>query len=238
MGNKNYGKNPSTERKNGLVFSRAMKIRVALIDDHPIFVAGLKQLLESDGRYEVQAVARSSEEAVESINFNEIDVALVDVNMPGGSGIELLKAIKRQSKSCRVIMLTVEEDEETINRAIKEGAQGYILKQESPEHLLRAIQACTDGEILLSSHVYARMVDRIRKTSPPEMEKSIIYNKLTKREIEITRLVVQGKNNRQIAQELYISESTVKNHISNIMDKLSVKNRIELVTIAVREGIQ
>jgi len=137
-----------------------------------------------------------------------------------------------------VIMLTVEEDEETINRAIKEGAQGYILKQESPEHLLKAIQASMDGEILLSNHVYTRMVDRIRKTSPLDKEQSILYNKLTEREIEVTRLIVQGKNNKQIAQELYISESTVKNHISNIMDKLSIKSRTELVTIAVREGIQ
>ncbi len=215
-----------------------MKIRVALIDDHPIFIAGLKQLLESDGHYEVKAVAQSGEEARKSINFNEIDIALVDVNMPGGSGIELIKFIKQQRENCRVIMLTVEEDEETINRAMKEGAQGYILKQESPEHLLKAIQACMDGEILLSNHVYARMVDRIRKTSPPEKEESVIYSKLTEREIEVTRLIVQGKNNKQIAQELYISESTVKNHISNIMDKLSIKSRTKLVTMAVREGIQ
>jgi len=215
-----------------------MGIRVAIVDDHPIFAAGLKQLLESDGRYEVRAMAQSGEEAQQTIDFNEIDIALVDVNMPGGGGIELLKAIKRRSKNCRVIMLTVEEDEETINRAMKEGAQGYILKQESPEHLLKAIQASMDGEILLSSHVYARMVDRIRKTSPPDKEQSIIYSKLTEREIEITRLIVQGKNNKQIAQELYISESTVKNHISNIMYKLSLKNRTELVAIAVRESIQ
>lgn len=213
-------------------------MRVAIVDDHPIFAAGLKQLLESDGRYEVRAVAQSGEEAQKAIDFNEIDIALVDVNMPGGGGIELLKAIKQRSKNCRVIMLTVEEDEETINRAMKEGAQGYILKQESPEHLLKAIQASMDGEILLSSHVYARMVDRIRKTSPPDKEQSIIYSKLTEREIEITRLIVKGKNNKQIAQELYISESTVKNHISNIMYKLSIKNRTELVAIAVREGIQ
>ncbi|HPT64159.1 MAG TPA: response regulator transcription factor [Candidatus Atribacteria bacterium] len=215
-----------------------MKIRVALIDDHPIFIAGLKQLLESDGRYEVKAVAQSGEEARKSIDFNEVDVALVDVNMPGGSGIELIRFIKRQKEDCRVIMLTVEEDEESINRAMKEGAQGYILKQESPEHLLKAIQASMDGEILLSNHVYTRMVDRIRKTSPLDKEQSILYNKLTEREIEVTRLIVQGKNNKQIAQELYISESTVKNHISNIMDKLSIKSRTELVTIAVREGIQ
>ena len=96
-----------------------MKIRVALIDDHPIFIAGLKQLLESDDRYEVKAVAQSGEEARKSIDFNEVDVALVDVNMPGGSGIELIRFIKRQKGDCRVIMLTVEEDEETINRAIK-----------------------------------------------------------------------------------------------------------------------
>jgi DNA-binding NarL/FixJ family response regulator len=213
-------------------------MRVALVDDHPIFAAGLKQLLESDGHYEVRAVAQSGEEALKAIDFNEIDVALVDVDMPGGGGIELLKAIKRRSKNCRVIMLTVEEDEETINRAIKEGAQGYILKQESPEHLLKAIQACMGGEILLSNHVYARVVDRIRRTSPPEKEESILYSKLTGREIEIIRLIVQGKSNKQIAQELYISESTVKNHISNIMYKLSLKNRTELIAIAVREGIQ
>jgi len=214
-----------------------MKIRIALIDDHPIFLAGLKRLLESNDSYEVSSIANSYKEALEKINFDNIDIALVDVNMPGASGIELLKAIKQRSSNCRVVMLTIEEDEETIYRAMKEGAQGYILKQDSPERLLKSIQACVDGEILLSNQIYSKVVDRIRKVSPPESDQSIIFSTLTDREIEITRLIVQGKSNPEIAQTLFISESTVKNHISNILHKLKMKDRVELAILAVREGI-
>lgn len=214
-----------------------MKIRIALIDDHPIFIAGLKRLLESDDSYEVSSIANSFKEALEKINFDNIDIALVDVNMPGASGIELLKAIKQRSSSCRVVMLTIEEDEETIYRAMKEGAQGYILKQDSPERLLKSIQACVNGEILLSNQIYSKVVDRIRKVGPPESAQSIILSTLTDREIEITRLIVQGKSNPEIAQTLFISESTVKNHISNILHKLEMKDRVELAILAVREGI-
>jgi len=214
-----------------------MKIRVALIDDHPIFIAGLKRLLESNEHYEVKAIANGCKDALSSINFDDIDIALVDINMPGGNGIDLLKAIKQKRPDCRVVMLTIEEDEDTIYKAMKEGAQGYILKQDSPERLLKSIQACVDGEILLSNQIYSKVVDRIKKVSPPEKSQSVIFKKLTDREIEITQLIVQGKSNPQIAQELFISESTVKNHISNILHKLEMKDRVELAILAVREGI-
>ena len=214
-----------------------MKIRIALIDDHPIFLAGLKRLIESTDSYEVSSIANSYKEALEKINFDNVDIALVDVNMPGANGIELLKAIKQRSSACKVVMLTIEEDEETIYRAMKEGARGYILKQDSPERLLKSIQACVDGEILLSNQIYSKVVERIRKVSPPESAKSIIFSTLTVREIEITRLIVQGKSNPEIAQSLFISESTVKNHISNILHKLEMKDRVKLAILAVREGI-
>jgi len=215
-----------------------MKIRIALVDDHPIFLAGLKRLLESEEHYEVRYIANSLKEAIDTIPFDDIDIVLADINMPGGNGIELLREIKHKNSGCRVVMLTVEEDEETIYRAMREGAQGYILKQDSPERLVKSIQACMDGEILLSNQIYTKVVDRIRKVNPPEREQSIIYSKLTDREIEITRLVVQGKSNPEIAHELYISESTVKNHISNILRKLDLKDRVELAILSVREGIQ
>lgn len=214
-----------------------MKIRVALVDDHPIFLAGLKRLLESDDQFEVNSIANNLREAIDTIPFDNIDIVLVDVNMPGGSGIDLLRQIKQKNSNCRVVMLTIEEDEETIYRAMKEGAQGYILKQDSPERLLKSIHACMDGEILLSNQIYPKVVDRIRKVSPPEKGESIILNKLTDREIEVTRLIMQGKSNPEIAQELFISESTVKNHISNILHKLDMKDRVELAILAVREGI-
>jgi DNA-binding NarL/FixJ family response regulator len=214
-----------------------MKIRIALVDDHPIFLAGLKRLLESSESYEVSSIANSYKEALEKIDFDNVDIALVDVNMPGANGIELLKAIKQRSSACKVVMLTIEEDEETIYRAMKEGARGYILKQDSPERLLKSIQACVEGEILLSNQIYSKVVDRIKKVSPPESAQSIIFSTLTDREIEITRLIVQGKSNPEIAKTLYISESTVKNHISNILHKLEMKDRVELAILAVREGI-
>ncbi len=215
-----------------------MKHKIALVDDHPIFLAGLKSLLEEEGDFQVVCTSQSVKEAMENIPGQEVDLALVDFNMPGKNGLELLRLLRGTSPETMVVMLTVEEDEEVISRAMKDGAKGYILKQDSPESLIKSIRACLNGEILLSERIYMKVIDVLRRNAPPAQEDSLVISRLSPREVEIVRLIVQGKNNPEIARELFISESTVKNHISSILRKLAVKDRVELAILAVREGIR
>ncbi|WP_438316991.1 response regulator [Candidatus Caldatribacterium sp. SIUC1] len=208
--------------------------RVALVDDHPIFVAGLRKLLEAEGDFEVVAVAHSFEEAVAKILPIEVDLVLLDVTIPGGNGLELLRKLREVKKGTVFLMLTVEEDERVIVQAILEGARGYVLKQDSPERLLRSIRACLSGEVLLSDLVYSRIHHLVRKAVP--QERSTIWEKLSPREQEVVRLLAQGKSNREIGEMLFISEKTVKNHVSNILQKLGLSDRREIIFLALREG--
>ena len=208
--------------------------RVALVDDHPIFAAGLKKLLEAEGDFEVVALAHSFEEAVAKILPLEVDLVLLDFNIPGGNGLELLRKLREAKKKTAFLMLTVDEDEKVVIRAILEGARGYVLKQDSPERLLRSIRACLSGEVLLSDLVYSRIHHLVRKVIP--QERSTIWEKLSPREQEVVRLLAQGKSNREIGELLFISEKTVKNHVSNILQKLGLSDRREIIFLALREG--
>ncbi|WP_427365285.1 response regulator [Candidatus Caldatribacterium saccharofermentans] len=208
--------------------------RVALVDDHPIFAAGLKKLLEAEGDFEVVALAHSFEEAVAKISPLEVDLVLLDFNIPGGNGLELLRKLREAKKKTAFLMLTVEEDEKIVIQAILEGARGYVLKQDSPERLLRSIRACLSGEVLLSDLVYSRIHHLVRKAAP--QGRSTIWEKLSPREQEVVRLLAQGKSNREIGELLFISEKTVKNHVSNILQKLGLSDRREIIFLALREG--
>ncbi|MBC7216947.1 MAG: response regulator transcription factor [Candidatus Caldatribacterium sp.] len=210
------------------------KWRVALVDDHPIFVAGLQKLLEAEGSFEVVASAYSFEEAVEKILPLEVDLVLLDFNIPGGDGLGLLRVLRQAKKNTVFLMLTVEEDERVIAQAVLEGARGYVLKQDPPERLLRSIQACLSGEVLLSSIVYSKIHGLVQQAVP--RGKSLLREKLSPREQEIVRLLAQGKSNREIGELLFISEKTVKNHVSNILRKLGLSDRREVALLAFREG--
>lgn len=210
------------------------KWRVALVDDHPIFAAGLKKLLEAEGDFEVVALAHSFEEAVAKILPIEVDLVLLDFNIPGGNGLELLRKLREAKKGTVFLMLTVEEDEKVVVQAILEGARGYVLKQDSPERLLRSIRACLSGEVLLSDLVYSRIHHLVKRAVP--QGRSTIREKLSPREQEVVRLLAQGKSNREIGKLLFISEKTVKNHVSNILQKLGLSDRQEVIFLALREG--
>lgn len=207
---------------------------MALVDDHPIFVAGLQKLLEAEGSFEVVASAYSFEEAVEKILPLEVDLVLLDFNIPGGDGLGLLRVLRQAKKNTVFLMLTVEEDERVIAQAVLEGARGYVLKQDPPERLLRSIQACLSGEVLLSSIVYSKIHGLVQQAVP--RGKSLLREKLSPREQEIVRLLAQGKSNREIGELLFISEKTVKNHVSNILRKLGLSDRREVALLAFREG--
>lgn len=210
------------------------KWRVAIVDDHPIFAAGLKKLLEDEGDFEVLALAQNFDEALQRILPLDVDLVLLDFNLPGKSGVELLRTLKRAKRKAVFLFLTVEEDERIIAEALLEGAKGYILKQDSPERLLRGIRACLSGEVLLGGGVYEKLCKVMQRAFPSG--RSLLWEKLSPREQEVVRLLAQGKSNREIGKVLFISEKTVKNHVSNILHKLGLSSRRELAILAFREG--
>lgn len=215
------------------------KVKVALVDDHQIVLAGLKKLLEDE--YEVVCTARNFREALENIPSSGAELVLIDVHLPGKSGVELLQALKEKMPSALFIMLTVEEDEEIIFRAIREGARGYILKHNPPEVLLKSLRACMNGEVLWGEEIYLKVMGKLRRGVPFEVDKadlSSLADLLSGREFEIVQLVIQGLGNREIAEKLFISENTVKNHLSRIFQKLGVKDRVELALLVTKISSQ
>lgn len=215
------------------------KVKVALVDDHQIVLAGLKKLLEDE--YEVVCTARNFREALENIPSSGAELVLIDVHLPGKSGVELLQALKEKMPSALFIMLTVEEDEEIIFRAIREGARGYILKHNPPEVLLKSLKACMNGEVLWGEEIYLKVMGKLRRGVPFEVDKadlSSLADLLSEREFEIVQLVIQGLGNREIAEKLFISENTVKNHLSRIFQKLGVKDRVELALLVTKISSQ
>ncbi len=211
------------------------RVRVALVDDHQIVLVGLQKLLEEE--YEIVCAARTFKEALEKIPSSKAELVLVDVHIPGGNGIDLLRELKVRMPYTLFVVLTVEEDEEIIFRAIQEGARGYILKHSPPEMLLKSLQACLQGEVLWGEEVYQKLVGKMKKGIPfGEAEQGFtrLSRLLSPREVEIVRLVLAGKGNREIAEELCISESTVKNHLSRIFQKLGIRDRMELALLVTR----
>ncbi len=205
------------------------KTRVALVDDHEIVLAGLEKLL-NEGGYEVVAKARSFQEALKVLPPSCADIVLLDFHIPGGNGLLLLRELKMRMPQAAFLMLTVEEDEEIILRAIQEGARGYIVKHSPPERLLESLKACARGEVLLGEEVYVKVFEHLRRERifPPDMLSSPT---LSVREREVAELVIVGKSNKEIASILGISENTVKNHITSILKKLGVQDRMELVLL-------
>lgn len=205
------------------------KTRIALVDDHEIVLAGLEKLL-NEGGYEVVAKARSFQEALKVLPPSCANIVLLDFHIPGGNGLLLLRELKMRMPQATFLMLTVEEDEEIILRAIQEGARGYIVKHSPPERLLESLKACARGEVLLGEEVYVKVFEYLRRERilPPDILSS---STLSVREREVAELVVAGKSNKEIASILGISESTVKNHITSILKKLGVQDRMELVLL-------
>ncbi|MEN3185983.1 MAG: response regulator transcription factor [Atribacterota bacterium] len=209
------------------------KVKVALVDDHQIVLAGLKKLLED--QYEVVCAARNFREALELLPSSGAELVLLDVHFPGKDGVELLRILKERMPTALFVMLTVEEDEEIIFQAIREGARGYILKHSPPEVLLKSLKACLEGEVLWGEEVYLKVLGKLKKGIPfgaEGMDLSPLSDLLSERELEIVRLVIRGMGNKEIAEKLFISESTVKNHLSRIFQKLGVKDRVELALLA------
>ena len=213
-------------------------VRVVVADDHVLFRRGLTRVLEQHG-IEVVGEASNGKVAVELARALHPDVVVMDYSMPVMTGVEATREILSEDPTARVLMLTITADEAPVLDAMLAGACGYQLKDAPATDLVRAVVAAAVGESLISPRIAAHLVKRLRDTAPPASSATAQDDtgELTTREVEILRLVAEGKENSQIGEELYISPKTVKNHVANILDKLEIENRIQAAVFAVRAGI-
>jgi len=211
-------------------------LRVLLVDDHDLFRTGLRNLLEDQG---VEIIGEAGDGALAVTQARELapDVVVMDLNMPGMTGVEATRQITSIAPLTRVLVLTISDHDTDVLDAILAGACGYLMKDASIDELMAGIRAAAIGESLISSHIAGKVLQRVRATSSqPEMAETI-RTELSDREIEVLKLIANGKDNAMIAGELHISPKTVKNHISNILMKLQIENRIQAAVYAVRSGI-
>jgi two-component system NarL family response regulator len=213
-------------------------IRVLVADDHALFRSGLRTVLASEPGIEIVGEAEDGEEAVARAEEVAPDVVLMDVRMPRKGGIEAARAIKQVSPTTSILMLTVSDEEDDLYEAVKAGANGYLLKEISIEEVASAVRGAVRGQSLISPSMAAKLLTEfsnlVRKS---EERQQVNAPRLTDRELEVLKLVAQGRTNRAIAESLYISENTVKNHIRNILEKLHLHSRLEAVMYAVRENL-
>jgi DNA-binding NarL/FixJ family response regulator len=217
--------------------SAADVLRVLIVDDHDLFRSGLRNLLEEETGVQIIGEAAAGQEALRIVRELAPDVVVMDLNMPGMGGVEATRHITAHSPLTRVVMLTISDQDNDVIDAILAGACGYLLKDSSIQDLMAGIRAAAMGESLISPTIAAKVLQRLRASSTrPEIE-STIRAELSEREIEVLKLIANGKDNAMIAGELHISPKTVKNHISNILMKLQIDNRIQAAVYAVRSGI-
>jgi len=211
--------------------------RVLLVDDHVLFRKGVASILMGHPDLEVVGEASNGFEAQEKARETMPDVILMDIHMPGGSGLEAVATIKREMPHVKIIMLTVSEDEDDLFTAIKNGAQGYLLKNLNPEDLFKMLEAVRRNEPALSPAMMTRILNEFRQPSHSQEPPQPVCEELTPRELEVLQQVVRGATNREIAETLCIAENTVKIHLRNILEKLHLQNRIQAATYALREGL-
>jgi DNA-binding NarL/FixJ family response regulator len=211
-------------------------VRVILVDDHEVVRLGLLTLLEDIAWVDVVAEAGSAAAAIRAVDRHRPDVVVMDIRMPGESGIDACQEITERWPDTRVVMLTSFAADDLIFRALQAGASGYVLKQVGNESLISALDAVRRGEALLDPQVTQRVINRVRETEIDRQ--AAAFRDLSQREMEVLAQVTKGKTNAEVAEALSISEKTVRNHVSAILSKLGLSNRIEAATYAVRNDIE
>ena len=213
-------------------------IRVLIVDDHALFRRGLQMVLEGEADIDVVGEASDGAEAVKKAEDATPDVVLMDVRMPKRSGIEATRVIKDTLPSTRILMLTISDEEADLYEAIKAGASGYLLKEISIEEVANAVRQVNQGQSLISPSMASKLLSEFATMVKRRDERSQMPGpRLTDRELQVLRLVAKGLNNKDIGDELFISENTVKNHVRNILEKLHLHSRMEAVVYAVREKL-
>jgi len=202
-----------------------VRIRILCVDDHPLVREGLAAVINSQPDMQLLGQASNVQEALQEFRKGQPDVTLMDVRLPGESGIDAVEAIRREFPAARIIMLTTFEGDAEIQRALQAGARAYLLKSMPPKELLAAIRQVHAGKKQIPAQVAARLAEHLSD------------EELTEREIEVLREIAGGNRNRDIAEKLFITEETVKVHIKHIMEKLGANDRTQAVAIGLRRGI-
>jgi len=208
-------------------------IRVLVVDDHAVVRRGIRALLATEEAIEVVGEAQNGQEALEQIKVLRPDVILLDLIMPKVDGIEVTRQVVAQNPEARILVLTSFAADDKVFPAIKAGALGYLLKDSSPRELVRAIRQVHRGESSLSPSIARKLVQEISGSQ----DRPLAADPLTDREVEVLRVLAQGMSNQQIADQLVISEATVRTHVSNILSKLRLASRTQAVLYALREGL-
>lgn len=215
-------------------------IRIVIADDHPIFRDGLRKLLGLENDFVVVGEAKDGNEVLDVVRQTEPDILLLDLRMPALDGLSVLQSLKTISARCKVIILTASEDKNEFVQAMKLGCSGIVLKQTATELLYKSIRKVHQGEIWLDSHTTAAVMRQFAspaRLTPTDRKGRSERSPLSQREREIVALVAQGFKNKEIAEKIFISEQTVKNHLHNIFDKLGVSDRLELALYAIHKGL-
>lgn len=213
-----------------------VKQRIILVDDHEVVRLGLKSLLERNPQFDIVGEASSAREAIEQVTALQPDVVVMDIRLPGTSGIEACEEIVNRFPGTKVIMLTSYAEDEMLFSAIRAGASGYILKQIGSEDLVKALEAVGRGEALLDPAVTQRVFQEVRRAVKEEEASAFAH--LSQQEKHVLLLVSEGKTNREIAKSLFLGEGTVRNYVSSILSKLGVNNRAEAAAYAVEHNLR
>jgi len=211
-------------------------LRIIIVDDHEVVRLGLRALLDRHPDFTVVDEAGTAKEAIQKVEAHRPEVVVMDIRLPGGSGIDACREITQRLPGTKVIMLTSYAEDEMLFEAIAAGAAGYVLKQIGGDDLVRAIEAVGRGEALLDPALTQRVFERVREAQRKD-EKSA-FSDLTEQEVRVLALLAEGKTNREIAQMLYLGEGTVRNYVSSILGKLGVANRAEAAAYAVQHKLK
>jgi DNA-binding NarL/FixJ family response regulator len=212
------------------------ELRVLLVDDHDLFRSGLVNLLSEQGLH-VVGEAENGDVALRLVRELAPDVVIMDLNMPGPPGVDVIRQMTSIAPLTRVVVLTISADDSDVINAVMGGACGYLLKDSSVDQLIAGIRSAAAGESLISPQIAAKMLQILRAQRSSVDAAETIRAELSDREIEVLKLIANGNDNAEIARVLFISPKTVKNHISNILMKLQMENRIQAAVYAVRSGI-
>ena len=213
-----------------------MSIRVLVVDDQELVRAGFIMILNTQDDIDVVGEAPNGSDAVEAVERLRPDVVLMDIRMPVMDGLEATRILKARNIHLRVLILTTFDPDEYVYNALKAGASGFVLKDIPPNELLTAVRVVARGEGLLAPSITQRLIAQFAKSpSPPEASKEL--ERLTDREAEVLRLIAKGLSNSEIAQELYLSPTTIKSHVAGVLAKLEIRDRVQAVVFAYENGV-
>ncbi|NYT77512.1 response regulator transcription factor [Alcaligenaceae bacterium] len=215
-----------------------MTIKILLIDDHSLFRSGVRFLLQKQPDFDVVGEAADGLEGIKRAKALAPDVVLLDLNMPGLSGLETLRLLMQDMPDCAVVILTVSEEADELGQALRDGARGYLLKNIDAASLTTAIRRAAQGEPVIAEPMTSKLVAQFRATSEPTPAPETSSRvHLTAREMDIVQCLVRGESNKVIARNLDVAESTVKIHVQNILKKLNLSSRVQIAVYAVERGL-